>query len=72
MRIWAKLMAKDPLTWAPIVRRYRDQLLEGGRTAVTANSAVKVLRVPLRVARKQGILIHNPAEGVELLHRIDK
>lgn len=49
------------------IRAHRDKLLEGGRTEVTANSVVQTLRIPLNAAKRQGIIVHNPAEGVELL-----
>ena len=49
------------------VREYRDGLLKGGRTPGTANGVVKILRAPLNAARRQGLIAHNPAEGVEML-----
>jgi integrase len=49
------------------IRRYRDHLLSGGRAETTANMAVKIIRTPLTVARKQGLITSNPAEAVELV-----
>ncbi len=49
------------------VREYRDGLVKGGRTPGTANGVVKILRAPLNAARRQGLISHNPAEGVEML-----
>lgn len=49
------------------IQKFRDQLLAGGRTAVTANIAIKVLRSPLNVARRQGLISSNPAEAVEMV-----
>lgn len=47
------------------IRGFRDQLLAEGRAEATANLAVKILRTPLTVARKQGLISHNPAEAIE-------
>ncbi len=49
------------------MREYRDGLIKGGRTPGTANGVVKILRAPLNAARRQGLIAHNPAEGVEML-----
>ncbi len=49
------------------IRGFRNHLQKGGRTAVTVNSAIKILRVPLNLARKQGYITHSPAEGIEPL-----
>lgn len=48
-------------------RKFRDGLIKGGRTAGTANGVIKILRAPLNSARRQGLISHNPAEGVEML-----
>ena len=47
------------------IRHFRDSLLSGGRAAATANIAIKILRGPLNVARRQGLLANNPAEAVD-------
>ncbi|MFT5853352.1 MAG: integrase [Verrucomicrobiales bacterium] len=49
------------------VRRYRDKISREGRAEATVNFAVKTLRAPLNAARKQGLIVHNPAEGVDLV-----
>jgi integrase len=49
------------------VRRYRDKISREGRADATVNFAVKTLRAPLNAARKQGLIVHNPAEGVDLV-----
>lgn len=46
---------------------FRDLQIEEGKSAVTANMVIKTLRVPLNVARRQGIIFTNPAEAVEIL-----
>ncbi|MFT5853349.1 MAG: integrase [Verrucomicrobiales bacterium] len=49
------------------VRSYRDKISREGRADATVNFAVKTLRAPLNAARKQGLIVHNPAEGVDLV-----
>ena len=49
------------------IRHFRDHLISGGRAAATANVAVKILRGPLNVARRQGLLPNNPAEAVDMV-----
>lgn len=49
------------------IRQFRDGLIAGGRAAATANVAVKILRGPLNVARRQGLLPNNPAEAVDMV-----
>ena len=48
-------------------QKFRDQLLSEGRAAATANVAIKILRTPLNVARRQGLIPSNPAEAVEMV-----
>ena len=49
------------------IRHFRDSLISGGRAAATANVAVKILRGPLNLARRQGLLPNNPAEAVDMV-----
>ena len=48
-------------------RNFRDRLLTEGRAAATANVAVKILRTPLNLARRQGLIASNPAEALEMV-----
>jgi integrase len=49
------------------VQRWRDAQIAEGKHPRTCNSAVKHLRMPFTVARKQGLITHNPADAVEML-----
>lgn len=49
------------------IERFRDQQMADGKTPSTANLAVKVLRAAFGAARRLGLALTNPAEGVELL-----
>lgn len=49
------------------VQRFRDAEIENGKHPTTCNFAVKHLRMPFNVARRQGLIAHNPAEAVEML-----
>ncbi len=49
------------------VRAFRDKLVHEGRAATTANIAVKILRIPLNLARRQGLIQSNPAEAIDMI-----
>jgi integrase len=49
------------------IQKFRDQQITEGRTAATANLALKILRVPLNLARKQGVITSNPADALEMV-----
>lgn len=49
------------------IRTFRDKLLAEGRAPATANISVKILRAPLNLARRQGLLPNNPAEALEMV-----
>ncbi|HPA19244.1 MAG TPA: site-specific integrase [Verrucomicrobiae bacterium] len=46
---------------------FRDLQIEQGKSPGTANMALKVMRIPMNLARRQGLILTNPAEGVDLL-----
>jgi site-specific recombinase XerD len=49
------------------VERFRDEEPKQGKSAVTANLSVRVLRAVFNSARRKGLMPSNPAEAVELL-----
>jgi integrase len=49
------------------ISKFRDAQIADGKHANTCNFAVKHLRMPFNVARRQGLITHNPAEAVEML-----
>jgi integrase len=49
------------------IQRWRDAQIAEGKHPNTCNFAVKHLRMPFNVARRQGLITHNPAEAVEML-----
>jgi integrase len=49
------------------IQVFRDAELRAGKSNKTANMAVKTLRIGLNAARRQGLLLSNPAEAVENL-----
>lgn len=53
------------------ITRFRDAQVAAGKIASTANLAVKVLRAVFSSARRLGIALTNPAEGVTLLDESD-
>jgi integrase len=49
------------------VQSFRDKQVKDGKSPSTANSVVKTLRIPFNLARRQGLILSNPAEAVDLL-----
>jgi integrase len=49
------------------IQRFRDAEHAAGKHPRTCNFAVKHLRIAFNVARRQGLITHNPADAVELL-----
>lgn len=47
------------------VQRFIDGHVAGGKQPSTCNLELKNLRIPFNAARRQGLLVHNPAEAVE-------
>jgi integrase len=48
------------------LENFRDQSITAGRATKTTSIEIKILRTVLNVARRQGRILTNPAEGVEL------
>jgi integrase len=53
------------------IERFRNKQIADGKTATTANLAVKVLRAVFGSARRLGYALTNPAESVKLLNESD-
>ncbi len=49
------------------IAAFRDTYIKEGKANKTANMAVKTLRIALNMARKQGLIMSNPAEAVDML-----
>jgi integrase len=49
------------------IQRFRDAQIQAGKHPRTCNYALKHLRMPFKVAQRQGLITHNPAEAVEML-----
>lgn len=49
------------------IEQFRDAQTADGKSPATANMAMKTLRIPFNLARRQGLILTNPAEAVELL-----
>ena len=48
------------------IATFRDAEIASGKNPNTVRYLIKHLRIPFNAARRQGLLIHNPAESVEL------
>jgi integrase len=48
------------------VERFRDARMKCGISASTVKADLKVIRSVLSTARRQGLILHNPAESVDL------
>ena len=53
------------------IERFRDHQIAEGKTATTANLAVKVLRAVFGSAKRLGYALTNPAEGVSMFRESD-
>lgn len=49
------------------IASFRDQQVKEGKSNGTANMVVKTLRIPFNLARRQGLILSNPADAVDLL-----
>ncbi len=48
------------------IEQFRTAQAAEGKSATTVNLSIKTLRIPLNLARRQGLILTNPAEAVEL------
>jgi integrase len=53
------------------IERFCSAELKSGKTAATCNNRLRILRSVFNAARRQGIALVNPAEGVEYLPETD-
>ena len=61
------LKAQSPLTFATLddFQTYKERLLTSGKSPTTINLNLKIIRTVFSSARKQGLVLTNPSEGVE-------
>jgi integrase len=49
------------------ISAFRDEQVKAGKSNGTANMVIKTLRIPFNMARRQGLILSNPADAVDLL-----
>jgi integrase len=49
------------------ISAFRDKQVKDGKSNGTANMVIKTLRIPLNMARRQGLILSNPADAVDML-----
>lgn len=49
------------------IAEFRDKQVKAGKSNSTANMVIKTLRIPFNMARRQGLILSNPADAVDLL-----
>jgi integrase len=49
------------------ISAFRDKQVKDGKSHGTANMVVKTLRIALNTARRQGLILSNPADAVDML-----
>ncbi len=49
------------------ISTFRDEQVTAGKSNGTANMVIKTLRIPFNMARRQGLILSNPADAVDLL-----
>jgi integrase len=49
------------------IAAFRDQQVKDGKSNGTANMVIKTLRIPLNMAHRQGLILSNPADAVDML-----
>lgn len=54
------------------VARFRDQQIDDGKSASTADFAVRVLQAALTSAHRQGLILQNPATAIESLDSVSE
>ena len=49
------------------ISAFRDKQVKDGKSNGTANMVIKTLRIPFNTARRQGLILSNPADAVDML-----